>query len=94
MNLQLVHQCPLPPSMTRLQQPGPTKNASRPDDRSAQPPTRFSEEPYELSGVTLTQIDETLFAAAHVLERTHLQAAIRSNNCARPARSARESSER
>lgn len=49
---------------------------------------------YELSGVTLTQIDETLFAAAHVLKRTHLQAAIRSNNCARPARSARESSER
>jgi len=49
---------------------------------------------HELSGVTLTQIDEALFDTEHVLERTHLQAAIRSINCARPARSARESSER
>lgn len=34
---------------------------------------------YELSGVGLKRIDETSFAAEHVLERTHLQAAVRDN---------------
>jgi len=43
--------------MTRLQQPGPTKNASRPDDRSAQPPTRFSEEPDFVGNCTFLEWD-------------------------------------